>query len=336
MSKIYINGLSCISPQPTLDTRFLTGTIVDSTTPYLQCQEPVYKTILSPTGIRRMGRLQKMSLVTAIHCLKDAGIDMPDAIVTGTGLGCLEDSEQFLTSIIENTEHAPLSPTSFIQSTHNTVSSQIAIHLKCTGPNYTYSQRHFSFESALLDSILMIKDQSSTTILLHSADEMTPNIYEIIHRMNIWPAPIGEGVSSLLLSSQQSSHSYAAIEFIKLHYGKMDATSILHWIQDCLALHEITPDSIDVVIQGNYSVSLSSLIPDATYVQYKNYIGEYFTASAFAYWLGAYSIKNQQIPEHCIKTQGKETSVRTVLIYNQIDQKYHSLALLVQPESTQE
>lgn len=336
MSKIYINGLSCISPQPTLDASFLTGVIADSTTPYLQCQEPVYKTLLSPTAIRRMGRLQKMSLVTAIHCLKDAGMDMPDAIVTGTGLGCLEDSEQFLTSIIENAEQAPLSPTAFIQSTHNTVSSQIAIHLKCTGPNYTYSQRHFSFESALLDSVLMLKDQSCTTILLHSADEMTPNIYEIIHRMNIWPTPIGEGVSSLLLSSRSTSQSYAAIEFIKLHYGKLDETSTLHWIQDCLAHYEINPDSIDVVIQGNYIISLLSLMPDATYVQYKNYTGEYFTASAFAYWLAAHSIKNQQVPAHCIKIQGKATSVRTVLVYNQIDQKYHSLSLLVQPESGQE
>ena len=53
---------------------------------------------------------------------------MPDAIITGTGLGCLEDTEKFLTAMVTNKEEF-LTPTSFIQSTHNTVSAQIALLL---------------------------------------------------------------------------------------------------------------------------------------------------------------------------------------------------------------
>lgn len=59
--------------------------------------------------------------------MKDANVESVDAIITGTGLGCIEDSEKFLKSILDNKEEF-LTPTSFIQSTHNTVGAQIALY----------------------------------------------------------------------------------------------------------------------------------------------------------------------------------------------------------------
>ncbi len=47
---------------------------------------------------------------------------MPGAIITGTALGCLEDTVTFLTRMIELNEEL-LPPTAFIQSTHNTVAA---------------------------------------------------------------------------------------------------------------------------------------------------------------------------------------------------------------------
>ena len=49
-----------------------------------------------------------------------------------------------------------LTPTSFIQSTHNTVGGQIALGLECKGYNFTYVHASISFESALLDAQLQL------------------------------------------------------------------------------------------------------------------------------------------------------------------------------------
>src|SRR6478672_5481655 len=98
----YIRSASIISAQKTFDTpKFLTD-IVESDSTYLHCIEPSYKEFLNPIMARRMARIIKMSMATSAICLKEAGIEQPDAIITGTALGCLEDTEKFLLAIIEN------------------------------------------------------------------------------------------------------------------------------------------------------------------------------------------------------------------------------------------
>ena len=74
-------------------------------------------------------------------------------LLPDTGLGCLEDTEKFLSSIYTNEEKL-LNPTPFIQSTHNTVAGAIALAIKCHGYNATYTHRGFSFESALEDALI--------------------------------------------------------------------------------------------------------------------------------------------------------------------------------------
>src|SRR4029079_11207934 len=91
----------------------------------LSCVEPDYKTIIDIKLIRRMSRIIKMGVAAGIECLNEAGISVPDAITTGTAYGCLEDTGVFLSKMVEQNEEL-LTPTSFIQSTHNTVGAQIA------------------------------------------------------------------------------------------------------------------------------------------------------------------------------------------------------------------
>ena len=73
-----------------------------------------------------MGKLMKAAHLSAFRALQQAGIDCPDAIITATSRGMLEISQQFLDDIVSNDEEL-LKPTLFMQSTHNTVSSSIAI-----------------------------------------------------------------------------------------------------------------------------------------------------------------------------------------------------------------
>ena len=100
-----------------------------------------------------MSRIIKMG-VRRMECLKEAGVENPGAIITGTAYGCLADTESFLTKMVENKEEL-LTPTAFIQSTHNTVGAQIALMLKCHNYNNTFVHRGFSFENALLDAIII-------------------------------------------------------------------------------------------------------------------------------------------------------------------------------------
>jgi len=110
---------------------------------------------------------------------------MPDAIITGSGLGCLDDTEKFLTSI-HNNEERLLNPTPFIQSTHNTVAGAIALAIKCHAYNATYTQRGFSFESALEDALLQIDENQSRNILVGGFDEITETSYSLTSRLGLW------------------------------------------------------------------------------------------------------------------------------------------------------
>ena len=60
---------------------------------------------------RRLGKLLKRAIVTAKQAL---GETIPEAIITGTGLGCIENTEKFLVSMLENDEEY-LQPTYFMQ-----------------------------------------------------------------------------------------------------------------------------------------------------------------------------------------------------------------------------
>ena len=133
-----------------------------------------------------MGRLLKRAVWTSTEVLKQAGIAVPDAVVMGTDYGCLENSESFLRAL-KGIDDAPLKPTHFMQSTHNTIASLIAIRLGCHGYNATYSHPGRSFESALQDAATQIALGDIDTALVGWFDEMTPALAESLEKQGIEP-----------------------------------------------------------------------------------------------------------------------------------------------------
>lgn len=127
---------------------------------------------VSPMESRRMGKLMKASLLSALRALRTAGVECPDTIITATERGMLDVSLQFLDEIEANAEEQ-LRPTLFMQSTHNTLSSAIAIRLGCHGYNITYSHGEESFEWAMRDAIRQIQTGKAETVLVGSYDEST-------------------------------------------------------------------------------------------------------------------------------------------------------------------
>jgi 3-oxoacyl-[acyl-carrier-protein] synthase II len=130
------------------------------------------KLFVKPMEARRMGKLMKNTLLTSLKALQQSGIDMPDAIVTGTKWGSLECSEQLLIQLAQVDDM--FKPTFFMQSTHNTCGSLIAIHLKCHGYNVTFSQDDRSMEWALYQARLLLRSGRCKTVLVGCHDESTP------------------------------------------------------------------------------------------------------------------------------------------------------------------
>ena len=117
-----------------------------------------------------MGKIMKASLLSAYEALKEAGLSAPDAIVTATSRGMLELSTQFLEEISANNEEQ-LKPTLFMQSTHNTVGSAIAIRTGCHGYNITYSQNDDSLFWAARDAERLLERGEARSVLVCSFDE---------------------------------------------------------------------------------------------------------------------------------------------------------------------
>ena len=352
MQPLFITGLGNISPQHTWDNNYFLENVTAVETNYLHCIEPNYKDYIAGEMVRRMSRIIKMGVAAGRICLADANCILPDAIITGTGLGCIEDTEKFLTNMIRNNEEF-LTPTSFIQSTHNTISAQIALLLKCHEYNFTYVHRGFSFESALLDCFIRINSGESGKILLGGMDEMTANTFAILQRLGQYRkkpvnnfnllrdssrgAIAGEGAAFFLVSGKPGEKNYSKIVDIDTFY-KPDQHDIPSHISLFLEKAGKKISEIDLVILGLngdpsndkiYAPLRTGIFQDIHQVWFKHLCGEYMTASSFGLWLASMILKTGKIPES-ILTGSRSTpkKLRNILIYNHYMNLDHSLMLV--------
>lgn len=206
-NRIYIRSAAQISVQKPLCEDWMTDPIPHSGE-YLRSQDPDFKQFLNPMQARRMGLILKRAIAVSLTALKDAGIECPDAIFTGTGLGCMENTENFLSAMCRDGEEM-LPPTYFMMSTHNTISSAVAILLRCHGYNCTYSQKDISFESALLDAFIQLQAGRMGNALVGSHDEMTPDTYRLLRGAGYFDDTVtaAEASSAFVLSADSGSLS---------------------------------------------------------------------------------------------------------------------------------
>jgi 3-oxoacyl-[acyl-carrier-protein] synthase II len=311
---IYLRAASALSPQKTFGLSpgnealsFLAQPVIAAGN-RLTCIEPDYKGRIDPAFMRRMSRIIKIGVATAGECLKEAGVENPDAIITGTAYGCLADTIQFLTRIIEGNEEM-LPPTAFIQSTHNTVAGQIALMLKCHGYNNTFVHRGFSFESALLDASLLLREKEATQVLVGGIDEITDTSHSILSRFGLYKRfPAGEGAAFFLMSNEPGAGAYAKLDGLATLYKPKDSAAIGRHMDSFLTQHSIGMKDIDLIITGN------SVFGDCASISYKHWCGEYPTSTSFALWLAAQIMKKD--------------GIKRILICNQSQGIHHSLILL--------
>jgi 3-oxoacyl-(acyl-carrier-protein) synthase len=318
---------------------------------YLRCIEPVYREFIDPIQSRRMSRLIKMGIAAARMSLADAGIPMPGAIITGTGLGSVEDTEKILGEITR--EERFLNPTPFIQSTYNTISSQVAIQLKCHSYNSTYVHRTFSFESSLLDGMLQIGEGTKDNILVAGIDEMTMNHLNITRRIGLWKrepvhnlsvlssgtpgALAGEGAAFFTIGRDPLPSAYCRIADTATFLLPGSSAGLSGEITRFLGRNGLCPADIDVVMtgmngdvryDGGYRQLVQENFPDAAIGVYKHLCGEYHTATGFGLRTAAMILRNQEFPSVLRFGSNEPARLKNILIYNHFRNVNHSLILV--------
>lgn len=348
---MYIRATGNISPQKTFGHQPLVD-VVAYTGSRLACIEPDYKVFIDPKQIRRMSRIIRMGVAAAMECLQEAGCKVPDAIVTGTAYGCLEDTNSFLSKMVEFNEEL-LTPTAFIQSTHNTIGAQIGLLLQCNNYNNAFVHRGFSFESALLDGIMLLKENEATNVLVGAIDEITNTSHTILNRLGLYKqGPVsnldiyktkskgtiaGEGASFFLLANEASATDYAKLDGLHTFYKPGGISEIEKQILSFVEEHSVSMADIDLIITGKngndaedgvYDKLAQTVFKNKDSLNYKYLCGEYPTAAAFAMWLGANIIKSGKVPAALNFSGFAENKIKRILIYNQHQGIHHSLSLL--------
>jgi 3-oxoacyl-[acyl-carrier-protein] synthase II len=350
LKDIYINGISAISIQAPLSAEGLQAP-ESYHGPHVRCQEPNFRDYFDPIASRRMSRIIKRAIVTAKNAVTEAGIEKPDAIITGTGLGCVEDTEKFLDAMIRNEEKF-LQPAFFIQSTHNTISSQIAINLHCNGYNNTYIHRGVSFENALVDASLLFNEGQIHSAMVTGNDEMTPNYFILLKRIGYWKDAVeetlriiddgkgngsfaGEGSTSFVFANSKSPSTYTQFRGMDLFYKPTEPVS--QRISKFLADFSLSASDIDVVMTGMnggkdnddiyHHVTGNLFKPDQIGI-YKQLCGEYYTSSAFGLWASAWCLREGKVPAHLMKSGNAKEGIKHILFYNHFQNRDHSLILL--------
>lgn len=350
MEKVYIKGVGSISAQKTFEDDFL-ETITEYNQAVFPTIDPDYKKYIPPAAARRMSKGIKMGIAATKIALEDAKIESLDAIITGTGMGCVIDSEKFLDSLIENEEQY-LTPTSFIQSTHNTVAGQIALALATKVYNFTYVHSAISFESALLDAQSQLENDEANNILVGGVDELgerTVKFHKLINHIKEEDIPtsnilksktkgtiFSEGANFFVLSNKINSESYAELCDLQT-YNSLPKENLTEIVTEFLKKNNLKINDLDFVILGNngdvefdsyYSELSEGILKNTQQVAYKHLSGEFNTASGFGFWLASKILKTQSIPEITKLNKIESSNLKTGLIYNQYRGENHSLILL--------
>lgn len=351
MKKCYINGTGCVSAQNSLDVAFLEEIIVNTTDNIMELVPPSYKNFIAPAAARRMAKGVKNGIVASATAMHEAGTQNPDAIITGTGMGCIIDSEKFLKALIDNNEEF-LTPTSFIQSTHNTVGGQIALGLQCKAYNFTYVNGAVSFESALIDAKMQIDADEAQTVLVGGVEESADATFQFMQLSGAIKnkeqspysvlgsgtagAVFSEGAVFFVLEDKKKDSTYAELKDVFI-YNILYQDEVVDKLNAFLQLNNLSAQDIDAVVLGyngdtdydSYYTTLSNTIfINTQQIYYKHLSGEFNTVTAFGLWVASHIIKGQHVPTVLKANAVEANQYKNILLYNQYRGHDHSFTLI--------
>ena len=341
-SPVYILSAAQVSAQSALDDdwmaspRPLVGACCRSAT-------PDFKQFIPPMEARRMGSILRRAVVTSQAAVDDSGVGGVDAIVTGTGLGCVESTELFLDHLCRDGEQM-LKPTHFMQSTHNTIGSIVGIRMKCHGYNVTYAHKETSFDSALYDAWLQLRSGNAHKVLVGGHDELTPSYFNLLSKIGFLGQPgqsAGETAVSFVLADnpQCGRPPLCRLEGVALSY-RPDVETLEHQLHTLLHSAGITLDELDGVMVGtNGSPAHDSrclqyyprLFGEIPRLEYKHLFGDSYTASGLGLYAAVCCMSHKTIPPTLYASQPPsppQAAPHAILLYNPSDGGCHTLTLI--------
>jgi hypothetical protein len=335
----YIYSASQISVQSALtDEWFDSPVAIDE--PYRRSVDPDFKTYIPPLEARRMGKILKRAIVTSMSALENSGCEKVDAIITGTGLGCIENTEFFLDALSREGEQL-LKPTYFMQSTHNTISSLVGIKMKCNGYNITYAHKELSFDSAMYDAWLQLRLGMIDSALVGGHDEMTPSYFKLLEKAGYLGQQsqlAGETAVSFVIGSKPNDKHLCRFGGIRMMYcpDKEEISRQLHELLDSASIPMGDVSGVLTSMNGNaghdayISKLCGNLFPDIPLLCYKHLFGESYTASGLGLYVAATCLSKGRIPESLYVDANacKSLKPKALLLLNTTDEKCCSLMLV--------
>jgi len=325
--EIYVLSAKQVSVQQPLSEDWMRDPVVYDV-PFARAIDPSFKDYVSPIEARRMGKILKRALATSKEALKAAGLETVDTIITGTGYGCIENTEFFLDALSKDGEQL-LKPTYFMQSTHNTISSLVAIQTRNHGYNVTYAHKGISFDSALQDVWLQFRLGKINSALVGGHDEMTETFYHILKKGGVMGKDdelCGEAAVSVVLSTENDNALCKLKSFKMLHQPSLTA------LKDEFA-------DVDYVLTGisgdhendkAYLNEARALFGDKPLLKYKHLFGESFTSSGLGFYVAAQCLHAGFVPPSLFVNpeEADDRKPKRILLYNRSDGKNCSLTML--------
>ena len=320
-NKVYINSVSHISAQQPLSDSWLDSPVVLNGQ-FFYATDPDYKGYISPAMARRLTPILKRALVTAseaMKCLPEE--EQAQAIITGTGLGSMASTDKIINAMMAEGENFS-QPTHFMQSTHNSMGSTVAIARHCHAYNATYSQNGVSAECAFLDAFLQMNLGHIANALVCAHDELSPRWSRLQpgNSPSYTPpqVPFSEASAAFLLSTKRDN---ALCEIVDLNvcYGQSFETMLAN----LAAQNDIsTIDALMLSCTGendydSHYATLVGSLNDVPVLHYKHLFGESLSSSAMGIYTSALCLDRGEAPA-ILSRHPSSTSVpvKTILFAN--------------------
>ncbi len=302
----------------------------------LLSKEPNYTAYIQPMQLRRMSKAVRMGIGASRMAMQQAGVEKPDAMSLGTAMGCLQDTEHFLAKMVTQEEQM-LTPTSFIQSTHNTVGGQIALLAGCYGHNLTYVHRGHSFEHAMINAQLYLNDHPTHNILVGGIDELTDSSLQVMKATGVYrkansteqilntnePGSLaGEGATFFVVDKNPSEGSLH-IKGIGISTPE-DTAAAAAQLDKFMQQQGLSNTDIDLVMSGwngnssgkEFYDNINERFSASSIAGFKHLSGEYATASAFGLGMTMEIVKHGAVPAHMLLNGKQPKALKNILLIN--------------------
>lgn len=339
---MYIHEHICISPQPGFND-LLSGNLQPSVNNQLHALEPVY-TAIPPGLLRRMGKAVRMGIGAALPIIQKH--PQLAGIILGTANGGMEDCIKFLNQIIDY-EEGILAPGNFVQSTPNAIAGHLGLMSQNRCYNITHVHRGLAFENALLDALLLCRENASSSYLLGGVDEISDYNFNIdflggwykketVANSNLYestaPGSIaGEG-TAMFLVNQQPANALGCIKAVSMLHNSSTA-AVTGFIAGFLNTH-FPADAPDLLITGEngdirlmpfYTIARQLVPSKTTVARFKHLSGEYPSATAFGLHVAVELLNRPLAPAPLFAIPPAGQSYQNIILYNCYKGEQHSI-----------